>query len=204
MIQSNVYPDGSVRYSNLGSLYSSPMMGLGGVGSTGYGNPDQTMANILRGQQQFRNQIYTPLENDVLSQIGDGSLVDAARDAAQQNLGGTAERAERMASRYGGLSSPLQAAELSRKAKLGDATAATGLVNNARIAQDERDQGLQQSMINYYRGVQGNAMGGLSEAANSQVSRENAVSQANAARRAQQTQMVGSLAASALMMAFLL
>jgi hypothetical protein len=119
---------------------------LGGLGgnpyysSYGYGDPDQTMANILRGQQQFRNQIYTPLESDVISQIGDGSLVDAARDAAQQNLGGTAERATRMASRYGGLSSPLQAAELSRKAKLGDATAATGLVNNARIAQDERDQ----------------------------------------------------------------
>ncbi len=165
-------------------------------------DPDSAMNTILRGENQFRNRLYGPLEDQMIASLGQGELVQTARDSAAQSMGGAANRSKRMASRYGGLST-LQTSEIGRKAKLGDATATAGLVNNARIDQNQRDTEVRQGLVNYFRGVQGNAMGGLGDAANSQVSRENLVRQQQSARRAQNIGTAGSLTAAALMLAFL-
>ena len=165
-------------------------------------DPDAAMGQILRGENDFRNRLYGPLEDQMIASLGDGKIVQTARDAAQSAMGGAGKRANRMASRYGGLTA-FQQSEVDRKAKMGDASATAGLINNARIDQNQRDTEVRQGLVNYFRGVQGNAMGGLGEAANSQVSRQNAVSQAQSARRANTIGTVGSLAATALMLAFI-
>ena len=103
-----------------------------------------------------------------------------------------------MASRYGGIQTPLQRQELARKAKLQEATTSASLINDSRLDQNERDTNLRTGLINYYRGVQGSSLQGLSEAAGMQTSRDNQTEMLKAQQKASRTQMIGSAAGMAM------
>ena len=166
-------------------------------------DPDQTMADITKRDQARYEQDYIPVEDQAISSLRNMSIIDDAKErvADGTSVERSRARATRDASRYGFRRTGAQIQSANREASLGKATGDASTLNEARINQFDRNRGFRNELINIGRGVSSQSAQGLSDAAGMQVSRENANRSAKAKAKASQTAMMGSLAATALMVA---
>lgn len=159
---------------------------------------DKIFANISRQQYDDFIKNFGGFEDTLISRSqNDTSLVDQAKLDTTKATAITKGVADRNASRYGiGLMpDQLKARDgaLQRQSALGGSDA----INNARVAQKDLNNNLLDGLIDVGNGVQQAAMGQLSTAATSEVSRKNAYTQAKAQSQANTWSTIGTLGAMA-------
>ena len=164
-------------------------------------DPSQTLADITkRGTARYQRD-YAPVEDRAIDSLDDTSIItDAkARVADGSSIGRAQARAGRDASRYGFRQTEAQARQAQNELARGKATGDASIMNNARLNQFDRNRGFRNELINVGRGLATQAQDGLGDAATMQANRENRNRSAKAAADAQQTQMIGTFAALAIM-----
>lgn len=154
-------------------------------------NADQIAAAVTRDQWNHYLRQFGPLEEQLVGEINDNSLVvGAARDSAKQNA--IAEESfNRDMSRYGVNITGVQAKQMARMRSLGDAANNTFAINNARLEQRDRNIALGGDLMQIGRGVAGQGISGLSDAAGMAAQRNAANAQAKAQASAQQQAAIG-------------
>jgi hypothetical protein len=166
-------------------------------------DPSQTLTDVLAREEQRYNYFYRPVEDELIASLRDTSIIDNARENANAGFGQAAERAARQRSRYGVQQSALEEQQSAAQQAMQQALNFDSTVNDARLEQQERNDGLRRQLIDVGRGFAGDAMSGLSSAAGNQAQRDAANAAARAQHKAQNIGTVGTIASAALM-AFLI
>ena len=157
---------------------------------------DAVAAAVTRDQWNHYLKQFAPLEEQLVGEINDNSLVlGAARDSAKQNA--VAEQSfNRDMSRFGVNTTGVQAKQMARMRSLGDAANNTYAINNARLDQRDRNIALGGDLMQIGRGVAGQGISGLGDVAGMAAQRNaanaQAKAQASAQNRANTTSLVGS------------
>lgn len=158
-----------------------------------------TFAAITDREQQRLEQLYYPVENEVVRSLNDTSIVDAAREDATRGFDNLEARNNRSLRRYGVQLTPVQQREMQRTAGLGRALTYDEAVNTAELAQRTRNDGLRRELINIGRGVASQAQSSFAEATSLQRQREANNDAISAQNRAAAVSTVGNLASTAIM-----
>jgi hypothetical protein len=116
-------------------------------------------------RRNLHSQLYEPLLEQTIGQIGQSGMVDAAKERAQTDPAQLQARMDRQQSRMG--SNMSVAAQQYQRKSMGRQSGLRGVhnVNSARIAEDEYDQAARRSAINYGTGMLGNAQQGAQASA---------------------------------------
>jgi hypothetical protein len=127
---------------------------------------EQTSSNITKYRKKLHDDIYTPMLEQTVGQIGQSGMVDRAKERALTDPRALQDRMDRQQSRMGGNMSvaaqQYQQSNLQRQGTLrGDWN-----VNNARIGEDEFDEFGRRSAINIGTSMLNTAQQGAMQAAN--------------------------------------
>jgi hypothetical protein len=130
---------------------------------------DQTSRNITAYRQDLHDNIYTPMLEETIGQIGRSGMVDRAQERAQTDPGALQARMDRQQSRMGGnMSVAAQQYQQSTNQRQGTLRGDWN-VNNARIAEDEFDAMGRRSAINVGTSMLNTAQQGAMQAANAEA-----------------------------------
>jgi hypothetical protein len=162
--------------------------------------PDQTLASITQREQERFEQFYRPAQRDLIGSMQDSSIVDDARQSLTTAFDGRGERTSREMRRYGLSADPATQAYMERNAGMDQALHTDSTMNEARLEQKERNDGLRRNAIDIGRGFADASQSALGDAASNQAQRKAANASASAARSSQNIQ----LGATALMAAMFL
>jgi len=167
------------------------------------GAPDAIQAKVLDRYADIYTNEYAPQENALIDTLHDNSIVDTARATVDKPFDRARNEASvlRQSRRYGADPTALQLARLEKNRKGAAALNHDGGINDAKLAQSERNVSLRNSLINLGRDVQDTGMAGIGEAALRQTNRENTYEVAKAQSKANKTAQTTSLIASAAMLA---
>jgi hypothetical protein len=151
-----------------GKAESTPGMALPQTSAANFNSGDsgeQTSSNITKYRKKLHDDIYTPMLEQAVGQIGQSGMVDRAKERAQTDPRALQDRMDRQQSRMGGNMSvaaqQYQQGNVQRQGTLrGDWN-----VNNARIAEDEFDMAGRRSAINIGSSMLNNAQQGAMQAA---------------------------------------
>jgi hypothetical protein len=162
-------------------------------------DPSKTLTSITNRDWARYQQMYQPVENEIVASLRDSSLVTDAREQAAGAFDQRTARTLRESNRYGLRLDPA-AAEYQQRVNAHDsALYGDSKVNESRIEQKERNDGLRRALIDIGRGVAGTANSGLGEAASTQAQRNANNIAAKSAFQQQNTQMGAAAAMAALM-----
>jgi len=156
-------------------------------------DPDQAFANVARDQQEFLIREFRPFEQALIESIDDTSLVDAVPQDVEEQSRIAREIDERNRSRYGYTRTATEQQEVAREAQRTQAIGLAGGLNNARLAQRERNQNLLAQLVNIGQGLNRGSLGQMGSAAEMAINRRNAFTQAKAQAKAQRWGFLGSL-----------
>lgn len=160
---------------------------------------DTIFAGITREQYDSFIKDFEPLENQLIARSKtDTSLVDQARKDAPKAAAIQQGVADRNARRYGIGLLPDQIMAQKDATERATSLGTTNAVNNARIAQKDLNEGLQDNLIDIGNGVQSGAFSALGSAASDATQRKNAYTQAKASSQASTYQAIGTLASAAI------
>lgn len=153
--------------------------------------PDQTAARITREQWQHYLTQFDPLERQLVGEVNSRDLVDSTRAGLdrQHQVGGDSIR--RNIERFGLNLNGAQRAQLTRQHEMGNAVNNTYAMSNAFINQRDRNMALGGDLMQLGRGVAGQGISGMSDAAGMQSQRDSANAQAKAQSSAQRNSMIG-------------
>jgi hypothetical protein len=151
-----------------GKAESTPGMALPQTSAANFNSGDsgeQTSSNITKYRQNLHDNIYTPMLEQAVGQIGQSGMVDRAKERAQTDPRALQDRMDRQQSRMGGNMSvaaqQYQQGNVQRQGTLrGDWN-----VNNARIGEDEFDAFGRRSAINIGSSMLNTAQQGAMQAA---------------------------------------
>jgi hypothetical protein len=166
-------------------------------------NPDKALADVTRSLDERKREFFWQLEDELLATIDDTSIIDQAKESANLGYAQQAGRTERELGRYGMVQTSAQKAETSRLANLDKSRNYAETVNNARLAQFDRNEGVKNQLLSNSRALTGQTIDGLSNAASLQTQRENNYENQKAAYKSQKYQSIAQLGGTA-MMAFAL
>ena len=160
---------------------------------------DSIFAGITREQYDNFIKEFEPLENQLIARSKtDTSLIDQARKDAPAAARIQTGIAERNARRYGIGLLPDQIMAQKDTTQRATALGASNAINNARLAQKDLNEGLQDNLIDIGNGVQSGAFSALGSAASDATQRKNAYTQAKASSQAQTYSALGTLASAAI------
>lgn len=159
---------------------------------------DKIFADITRQQYEDFIANFGGFEDSLIARSkNDTSLIDQAKIDTVKASALTKGVADRNAARYGIALTPDQLkarnTNLQRQNTLGGSDA----INNARLAQKDLNESLQDGLIDIGNGVQTAALGQLGSAASTATARKNAYTQAKAQSQANTWGTIGTLAAAA-------
>ena len=167
-------------------------------------DPQEIYAQMARDDYDRYIEDFRGFEEQLLAARNDTSLIDQAREDAVTQRRIAKETQQRNLERYGGAGlSAAQLQEQNRSLQRGANLASVGSINNARLAQREVNQATLADLINIGQGVNRNALGQMSQAAQMQSQRYNAYKNAKAQHSANMIGFGGQLG-SALLTAFLI
>ena len=166
-----------------------------------YNDPDSVLAQIQKEMDAWYQEHYRPNNKELIAQIGNGAILESARENAGQQYESSLEQNERNMARYGMTRSSFDTAMNEHKTAAGMTNSQLGEVNTARMTQYEADNNLRQTMINQGRGMTGQAVNGLSSASANFAAVNNANAMASAQHQAQQNQLLGQGLGTAAMIA---
>jgi len=153
---------------------------------------DEIFADTLKAEEARYQELYRPLNQQIMSRIGDNSIVDAANKSLDDAIGvKQQQRRARQMDRYGVTETAAQAVQNNKLTSLDDALTRTNIMADARVKQHDRDNMLRSELINLGRGISRSGMDGLNTAANAEAQRNMIQSQADAQKSAQKMQMTG-------------
>jgi len=162
-------------------------------------NPNATLADITRQNNEIYNQVYVPVEDQVISELSENNITAGAKAKAEAGFDSTQARNQRGLSRYGIELSQLQQREFARQASLSRSLTVDAAVNDAELAQRERDDNLRNELINIGRGVAQEAQSSFSDASALQTQREANNAAGKASQKAAGAQMIGTAASAAIL-----
>lgn len=167
-------------------------------------DPEEALGALTRRDVARYDRLVVPAQQELVDSLQDTSIVEEAREVTEANPERSRQRAERNRRRYGLRSSGAVAAQAERQRELSQALDNDAIINDARIEQKTRNDGLRRTLIDIGRGVATNAQAGLGAAADSQAQREALNDQLSAQRKAQRRQTntaIGTTILSAVLMA---
>ncbi|QIB67171.1 hypothetical protein [Kineobactrum salinum] len=165
-------------------------------------DPEATLASVSRRQRENYEEDYIPVEDRALASLRDMSIINDAKERVgkDNSVGIGKARSSREAARYGFRQTKAEKETQNVGMALNKAAGSADNVNNARLNQFDRNVGFRNEMINIGRGVMSAGNEGMAEAANLKSNRDNANRQAAAGAKAQNTQMLASMAMMAAVM----
>lgn len=161
------------------------------------GSADKTAAHVAREEDRRYQDIYRPLNQELMEDLGQNKLIDAAQaEVAKLGPGFTDAKQKARLKRQAGRQGMTLSADAMRKIddanQFNNAESAVFTLDKARINQRDYDDNLRSELINLGRGISRSGTNMLNEAANSEAARENANSQAKAANDAAKMQLAGT------------
>jgi hypothetical protein len=181
--------------SNIGTLdYDSAASGNYSASSLpAVTDPDKAFADVGLRQHQFLVREFRPFEEALIESVNDTSLVDAVPEEVEEQARISQEIDERNRSRYGYNRTAVEQQEVAREADRTKNIGLAGGLNNARLAQRERNHNLLAQLVNIGQGLNRASLGQMGAAADMAVGRRNAYTQAKAQSKAQKWGFLGSL-----------
>ena len=164
-------------------------------------DPARLSAAVTRGEWQEYLARYQPVELEAIKEATRTDFTaegNAASAEVQTQTNVAAGSLLRQVQRTGGSFSAEEQEGLSRRLAISGSAAQAGAETSTRRGLAERNLNALGNIIAMGRGIQNNAAGGLSTAAELQGARENANRQMKAQQRAQMTTTAGSLLAMAI------
>lgn len=167
-----------------------------------YGTPDDIQARLAKEQYADWETRYKPLESDLRGMVrgSTGEIASDAGKAAAQSTMTAALSADRNAKKMGVNLTPEQAKAQNAQRRLGLSANVADAKANARQGAEALQESTTRQMMVMGRGIQGNAMDGMSQAANMQISRDRNNDQIKASDRAAKTSAGVTLGSAALML----
>ena len=160
-------------------------------------NPDFDYADVaVRQYGRYINE-FRPFEEELLQSRDDTSLIDAVPEDVAQQTQIAEDVARRNRERLGFEETAALAQGRQAASQRGEALALTGGLNNARLAQVDANNRTLANLINIGQGVNRSSLQGLGTAAQNDVSRQNAFTQARAQHAAQNRQIAGGILGTA-------
>jgi len=156
-------------------------------------DPNKAFADVTRGQHEYLIREFRPFEQSLVGSIDDTSLVDAVPEDVREQSRIAREIDERNRSRYGYDRTAVEQREVGREAQRAETTGLAGGLNDARLAQRNRNQSLRASLVNIGQGINREALGQMSSAASMETQRNNAYRADRAAAKAQRWGFLGQL-----------
>ena len=169
-------------------------------------NPDVEFANVAVRQYGRYINDFRPFEEEMLAKRDDTSIVDAVPQDVAQQTQIASDVARRNRERLGFEETAALAQGRQAATQRGEALSLSGGLNNARLAQLDANNRTLADLINIGQGVNRSSLSALGTAAQNDVARQNAFTQARAAHKAQNRQIAGQAlgTAAAIGMALLL
>lgn len=169
-------------------------------------DPDFEFANTAIRQYGRYITDFRPFEEEMLAKRDDTSIIDAVPQDVAQQTQIASDVARRNRERLGFEETAALAQGRQAATQRGEALSLSGGLNNARLAQLDANNRTLADLINIGQGVNRSSLSALSTAAQNDVSRQNAFTQARAAHKAQNRQIAGQAlgTAAAIGMALLL
>ncbi len=156
-------------------------------------DPDKAFANVSKRQHEFLVREFRPFEQALIESVNDTSLIDAVPQDTEEQARIAKEIDERNRSRYGYTRTAMEQQEVAREAERTQNLGLAGGLNNARLAQRERNQNLLAQLVNIGQGLNRGSLGQMGSAAEMAINRKNAYTQAKAQSKAQRWGFLGSL-----------
>ena len=163
-------------------------------------DPQQALADITYSQYMDYKKNFTAFENEQIERAtNDTSLIDQAYDDAPKTTELAQQSQQRSLSRYGSQLTPAQQEQMQRTGQRSGQLGLINAVSNARMAQQEQNQGLLSDLINIGQGLNRSSLQQLGGAAQNQSAREQAYDSAKAQSKATTMSTIGALGAAAIM-----
>lgn len=159
-------------------------------------DPSKTLASISDREMERFQFFYRPVQQDVIRSLQDTSIVDDARRDLSSAFEGRQARTEREMRRFGLTADPATRAYMDQNAAMDRSLHTDSTMNEARLEQKERNDGLRRSLIDIGRGYSDISQSGLADAASNQAQRDAANRQAKAAGKAQNYQLAATALAA--------
>ena len=181
--------------SNIGTLDYDPnsSQNYSASGLPAVTDPDKAFADVGLRQHQFLVREFRPFEEALIKSVNDTSLIDAVPGEVEEQARISQEIDERNRSRYGYNRTAVEQQEVAREAERTKNIGLAGGLNNARLAQRERNHNLLAQLVNIGQGLNRGSLGQMGTAADMAIGRRNAFTQAKAQSKAQQWGFLGSL-----------
>jgi hypothetical protein len=158
------------------------------------------LAGIQEEQRAMYESMYRPVAQGLIKDVNSTKLVDTAKaSAAVDRTEADQARAQRQRLRLGMNVSSSDQALADYSVGLNRSLTNEGNINASRVAQEERNQGVRNELINVSRGIATSAMSSAVNAAQAEGSRNSANAQLAANNDAAKTQTMTSVASMALM-----
>ena len=168
------------------------------------GNANSMQAEAAKTERAFYDDLYRPVNRQLVNDVDSSRLIDSAKDNANKGYNSGQQRGLRQRQRRGINATALDRSRQKTTSQQGKGLNFDTQVNNSRIAQFERNDGLRTEMVNLSRDLSAQATTGLGAAAQNATARENANNSIDAQNDAAKAQMTGTVASTALMAAMIL
>lgn len=153
---------------------------------------DDNFLAAAKGEEARYQEIYRPLNQELMARIGDNSIVDSTKKSLDLALGGNLQsRRNRNLGRYGVTQTKAQEVQNKTLDSLNNALTRTSTLADAQVKQYERDTMLRNELINLGRGISQSGMEGLNTAANNEAQRDAYNGQVKTQQSAQKMQFAG-------------
>ena len=154
---------------------------------------DAIAAQNTRDEEARYQEIYRPVNQDLIAELGENRLLEAAKqEVGNYDPNESAQRVSREMGRVGGQVTAHQAERMADANKLTTAQDTSFTLDNARFSQRTFNDSLRTELINVGRGVSSSGNAGLQDAANSEAARDAANAQASAQAKAGRMQAIGT------------
>ena len=157
-------------------------------------DPSANLANVGRMEEAYYNDVFRPLNRELIASVDSTEIIDTAKATANKNTLASIERGKRQRTRRGITATKLDQSRNKYSETLEQGVNYDQQVNSARVKQYERNTSLREGLINKSRNIAAQATDGLSQASNMQTQRENNNRAASAQNSAARNQMIGSVA----------
>ena len=165
---------------------------------------EANLKEIADEQEKEYQELYRPINRELVASVDDTSIVDAAKESAGAAFDQARGRTSRQLSRFNVMPDALAQREFTHSLAGSRALNYTGNVNNATLSQFERNQRMQDAMIDVGKGVQSSALANAQGAAASSNAIMNQNSQIAAQNTAARNQMIGSTVGTVAMIALMM
>ena len=159
-----------------------------------------TLGRIQKQQQELYDTLYRPAAQKLIATTDSTDLVDAAKKNAGTDVFAVNKaRGARQKARFGVTSTAAEESLGDYNAELGNTTTNVGNIDNAYVAQGERNDSVSNALVGISRGISADAINGATTAAQAENNRKMTNNNIAAQNKAANTQMAGSAAAMGLM-----